>query len=1244
MYSDIETLNAQTIGLKEPGFCHLHTHTEWSLLDGSNKIKEYVKRVKELGMDSAAITDHGVMYGVIDFYKACRAEGIRPILGCEVYVAPGSRFDREISHGDDRYYHLILLAENNTGYENLSHIVSRSFTEGYYYKPRVDLELLREYHEGIICCSACLAGEVARNIARGDLQEARAAALRYRDIFGENNFFLELQDHGPDYPMQQTVNAELLRMSRELSIPLVATNDCHYTYKEDAEPHDILLCIQTGKKLSDEDRMRYPGGQFYVKSEAEMRERFPYAIEAIENTEKIAKRCSVEIEFGNTKLPQYAVPPGYDSWSYLNMLCEKGFSERFTNHPDYAGKGEEGQARIEEIHRRMEYELNTIKTMGFVDYFLIVWDYINFSREHDIMVGPGRGSAAGSVVSYCLHITNIDPIRYELLFERFLNPERVTMPDIDVDFGYERRQEVIDYVTQKYGRDKVVQIITFGTMAARGVIRDVGRVMDLPYALCDSISKMVPQELNITLDKALKGNPDLKKRYEEDEQVHLLIDMSRRLEGLPRHTSIHAAGVVICSAPAEDLVPLSRAQDGSITTQFTMTTIEELGLLKMDFLGLRNLTVIQNAVEMANRSIEEAGGAYPPHEPVIGTHAIRQNPAPVPINIDQIGFEDPDVFASISTGRTDGVFQLESGGMQSFMKELRPQSLEDLIAGISLYRPGPMDFIPQYVSGKNSGGEITYATEALRPILEPTYGCIVYQEQVMQIVQNLGGYTLGRSDLVRRAMSKKKQDVMEKERQNFIYGNPELGVPGCVAKGIPAEVASGIFDTMTDFAKYAFNKSHAACYAVVAYQTAWLKLYYPTEFMAALLTSVIDFPSKVAGYILTCRSLKIRLLPPDINEGQAGFSVSGGAIRYALTAIKGVGRPVIDAIVREREQNGRFRDLADFMERMSVREREVNKRVIESFIKAGAFDSFGVTRKQMMSVYMRMMDELQSAAKNNMAGQMSLFDLAPEEEKSSYQISYPDIGEYTKEMKLAFEKEVLGIYVSGHPLDDYMDLWKKRTNASAADFVRIELQDQEEGGADAAAMQVRDGQIVTIGGLITDKKIKYTKNSKVMAFVTLEDPTGSVEVIVFPKPYEESGPLLEEDGKVFVRGRVALEDEKDGKLICEKVWSFDDEENRPQNNAPQNRPQSAPQNGAGSGQQAAGRALWLRFKDPEEYQNLKEWLSELIAVRGGPDRVILYIESIRAKKELPPGYGIRADEEVLSQLKAKLGAESVILK
>ena len=892
-------------------FTHLHVHTEYSLLDGSNKIKEYVKRVKELGMDSAAITDHGVMYGVIDFYKAAKEAGIKPVIGCEVYVAPGSRFDREQGAGDDRYYHLILLAENNKGYANLMKIVSRSFTEGYYYKPRVDVELLREFHEGIIASSACLAGEVARNIVRDDIAAADKAALKYLDIFGEGNFFLELQDHG--YQDQQKVNMALMSMSKRLGIPLIATNDIHYTYAEDAEAHDILLCIQTGKKLSDENRMRYPGGQFFVKSEMEMRALFPYAREALDNTHKIAERCNVEIEFGVTKLPHFEVPEGYDSWTYLNKLCDDGMKERYPN--------DDGTLR-----ERLEYELNTIRQMGYVDYFLIVWDYINFSREHDIMVGPGRGSAAGSIAAYCLHITDIDPIKYNLLFERFLNPERVSMPDIDVDFGFERRGEVIEYVTQKYGKDKVMQIITFGTLQAKGVIRDVGRVM----------------ELGMTLDKALKQNPDMKKVYEEDDRVRKLIDMSRRLEGLPRHSSVHAAGVVICSEPAEDLVPLARAADGSVTTQFTMTTIEELGLLKMDFLGLRTLTVIQNAVNMANRSIEEAGGAYPAHEPALGGEKarVKANPIGYPVDLANLDYADPAVFASISTGKTDGVFQLESGGMQGFMKELHPENFEDIIAGISLYRPGPMDFIPKYIFGKKNPDRITYDAKELEPILEPTYGCIVYQEQVMQIVRDLGGYTLGRSDLVRRAMSKKKQKVMEQERRNFVYGNPEEGVPGCVSKGISTQVASHIYDTMMDFAKYAFNKSHAACYAVVAYQTAWLKYYYPTEFMAALMTSVIDFPNKVAGYILTCRSMGIKLLPPDINEGEAGFSVSGGAIRYGLTAIKGVGRPVIDAVIAERKERGPFRDLHDFLSRMILKDREVNKRVIENFIKAGALDSW----------------------------------------------------------------------------------------------------------------------------------------------------------------------------------------------------------------------------------------------------------------------------------------------------------------
>ena len=890
-------------------FTHLHVHTEYSLLDGSNKIQEYVNRVRELGMDSAAITDHGVMYGVIDFYRAARAAGINPILGCEVYVAPGSRFDREIGSGDDRYYHLVLLAENNQGYANLMKIVSKSFVEGFYYKPRVDLQLLEKYHEGLIALSACLAGEVARFLTRGMYEDAKAAALRYQDIFGKGNFFLELQDHG--IPEQQNVNQQLLKMHRETGIELVATNDVHYTLAEDAQPHDVLLCLQTGKKLSDENRMRYDGGQYYVKSPEEMERLFPYATEALENTHKIAERCHVEIEFGVTKLPKFDVPEGYTSWEYLNELCFKGLEERY-------------QPVTEELKERLNYELSTIKNMGYVDYFLIVWDFIRYARDHDIMVGPGRGSAAGSLVAYTLGITQLDPIRYDLLFERFLNPERVSMPDIDVDFCFERRQEVIDYVRRKYGDDCVVQIVTFGTLAARGVIRDVGRVMDLPYAQVDTIAKMIPQELNITIDKALKMNPELKKTYEDQPEIHDLIDTARRLEGLPRHTSMHAAGVVISQKDVSEYVPLSRAQDGSIVTQFTMTTLEELGLLKMDFLGLRTLTVIQNAVHL----IEQDTGVH--------------------LDMQQIDYNDKKVLDSLGTGRSDGVFQLESAGMKNFMKELKPQSLEDVIAGISLYRPGPMDFIPQYIRGKNHPDTIQYDCPQLEPILKPTYGCIVYQEQVMQIVRNLAGYTLGRSDLVRRAMSKKKAAVMEKERQNFVYGNEAEGVPGCIANGISEQVANKIYDEMIDFAKYAFNKSHAAAYAVVSYQTAFLKYYYPVEFMAALMTSVIEMPNKVAEYIQVCRQMGISILPPDVNCGIYGFSVDHGAIRYGLSAIKSVGRPVINALVEEREKNGTYRSLKDFIERLTG---IVNKRAIENFIKAGALDCLEGNRRQKMNVW-----------------------------------------------------------------------------------------------------------------------------------------------------------------------------------------------------------------------------------------------------------------------------------------------------
>lgn len=1146
-------------------FTHLHVHTEYSLLDGSNKIKEYVKRVKELGMDSAAITDHGVMYGVIDFYKEAKANGIKPILGCEVYVAPNSRFDKEIGGGEERYHHLVLLAENNTGYANLMKIVSKGFTEGYYYRPRVDMEVLEQYHEGIIALSACLAGEVPRLLAKGLYQEAKKTAEKYEKCFGKGNYFFELQDHG--IPEQRTVNTALLRMSKELDIPLVATNDIHYTYAEDAQSHDILLCIQTAKKVSDEDRMRYDGGQYYVKSEMEMRELFPYAQQALDNTAMIADRCNVEIEFGVTKLPKFDVPQGYDSWSYLNKLCTDGLSERY---PDDDGT----------IREKLDYELGVIQKMGYVDYFLIVWDFINWAREHDIPVGPGRGSAAGSIVSYCLHITNIDPIRYSLLFERFLNPERVSMPDIDIDFCYERRQEVIDYVSEKYGHDKVVQIVTFGTMAAKGVIRDVGRALDLPYNYVDGIAKMIPNEGNspVTITRALEMNPEFRKLYKEDEQVHYLIDMCLKLEGLPRHTSMHAAGVVICQKPADEFVPLSRGSDGAITTQFTMTTIEELGLLKMDFLGLRTLTVIKDAVD----NVEKTTGIH--------------------IDVDHLDYDDKKVLASLGTGRTDGVFQLESQGMKNFMKELKPQTLEDVIAGISLYRPGPMDFIPAYIRGKNNHAAVRYACPQLEPILAPTYGCIVYQEQVMQIVRDLGGYTLGRSDLVRRAMSKKKAYVMEQERQNFVHGNPEEGVPGCAACGISEEVADQIYGTMMDFAKYAFNKSHAACYAVVAYQTAYLKYYYPVEFMAALLTSVIDNASKVSEYIMVCKSMNIQILPPDINEGECGFSVSNGAIRYALNAIKSVGRTVIEGIVAERNAHGNFQNLKDFIER--TQNVEMNKRAIENFIKAGAFDSFGATRKQHMSVYAMILDSVVHSKRGVTAGQMSLFDIVSEEDKKELEIKMPDVGEYEKELLLSFEKEVLGFYISGHPMQEYQSVWERRITTKTSDFYL----DEETG-----LTHVQDNTKATIGGMIMDKKIKYTKQDKIMAFLTVEDLVGSIEVIVFPNAYEKYSSKLLEENKVFIEGRVQVEDERDGKLICESVTAFDE----------------------------IPRKVWLKFPDMDTYVNKEAELFDAIYDSEGIDNVVIYIEETRQKKVLPPNKNIKADSTVLDKLRGLFGEENV---
>lgn len=1140
-------------------FTHLHVHTEYSLLDGSSKIKELVSRAKELGMDSLAITDHGVMYGVIDFYRAAKAAGINPVLGCEIYVAPGSRFDREAGNAkESRYHHLVLLAENDIGYANLVKIVSRGFTEGFYYKPRVDYDVLEKYHEGIIALSACLAGSIPSFLRRGLYDEAKQEAYRLQGIFGENNFFLELQDHG--IPDQKTVNQGLLRLHQETGIELVATNDVHYIYDSDAEAHDILLCIQTGKKVSDTDRMRYEGGQYYLKSAGEMEALFPYAKEALANTHKIAERCHVEIEFGDYKLPHFDVPEGETSESYLRKLCKEGLYKRYPKE------------QAEQLEERLNYELDTISTMGFVDYFLIVWDFIKYAKDHGIPVGPGRGSAAGSLVAYSLNITDlIDPIKYNLLFERFLNPERVTMPDIDIDFCYERRQEVIDYVTRKYGADHVVQIVTFGTMSARMVIRDVGRVLDLPYAYVDSVAKAIPMELGITIAKAMKMNPELRTMYETDDSAKKLIDMAMRLEGLPRHTSVHAAGVVISPKPVDEFVPLSRASDGNITTQYTMVTLEELGLLKMDFLGLRTLTVIQNAIH----------GAFDVHD---------------------IDYNDKEVFDMISSGHTEGVFQLESAGMKNFMKELKPHSMEDIIAGISLYRPGPMDFIPKYIEGKNNQDNIQYDCKELEPILAPTYGCIVYQEQVMQIVRDLAGYSYGRSDQVRRAMSKKKADVMEKEKNYFIYGNEEIGVEGCIKRGIPEEVAIKIFDDMTDFAKYAFNKSHAAAYAVVSYQTAYLKCHYPVDFMAALMTSFMEHTGKITEYIMNCRKMGIEILPPDINEGEYRFTPYEGNIRYGLAAIKGVGRPVIDEIVAERELGGRYRSLKDFCMRLSGK--SVNKRTVESFIKSGALDSLPGTRKQKMYSYISIMDGVNQEKKGTLSGQMSLFDFASPEEQKELEVKMPDVGEYEKEEILGFEKEVLGVYISGHPLEEYVATLEKNITRTTADFEVVDGESEPK---------VKDQERAVIGGMITGRTVKATRTNNMMAFLTVEDLYGTVEVIVFPRDYEKYRTLLEEDAKVFIQGRVTVEEDKPAKLICSGVVPFD----------------------------AVEKELWIQFLTRADYEEAEQTLFAILGNYDGIENVYIYLSKDRARKLLPKSRCTKVCKELLSELYTKFGEDNV---
>lgn len=1166
-----------------PNFTHLHVHTEYSLLDGSSKIKEITKHAAELGMNSLAITDHGVMYGVIDFYEAARSNGIKPIIGCEIYVSPGSRFDKGKQSGEGKYNHLILLAENNQGYQNLMKIVSIGFTEGFYYKPRVDYEILEKYHEGIIATSACLAGIIPRTLTMGMYDDAVKEAIRLRDIFGENNFFLELQDHG--IAAQKQVNRQLIKMSDETGIPLICTNDVHYTYKEDADAHDILLCIQTQTTVNDENRMRYPGGQYYLKSPEEMADLFDYVPEALENTQKIADRCNVTIEFGVTKLPRFKYPDEFESsWDYINFLCDKGLKLRY-------GDKLNDETFKNEVTERLKYELEVIHNMGYVDYFLIVWDYINFAKEHNIPVGPGRGSAAGSIVSYTLFISDIDPIEYNLVFERFLNPERVSMPDIDTDFCYEGRDRVINYVIEKYGSECVSQIVTFGTMAARAVIKDVGRALDMPYAKRDMVAKMIPQTLGITIDKALEVNKDLKELYETDEEVTELIDRAKRLEGLPRHASVHASGILICDRPVDDYVPLAVGADNAVVAEFTMTTLERLGLLKMDFLGLRTLTVIRDAVNMIN----------------------KKDPN---FSIDKINYKDKKVFDYISTGKCEGIFQLESSGMKSFMKELMPRSLEDLIAGISLYRPGPMDFIPQYIKGKNNSNSIVYDSDKLEPILSSTYGCIVYQEQVMQIVRDLAGYSWGRSDLVRRAMSKKKSDVMEQECKNFIYGNEEEGVDGCIKRGVDEKTAGRIFDEMIDFAKYAFNKSHAACYAVITYRTAYLKTYYPVEFMAALMTSVIDNTDKVAGYMYSCQQMGIELKLPNVNESGEYFEADNGAINFALNEIKALGRPIIHRIVTERNLNGKYKSMADFVRRLCS---DLNKRSLENLIKAGALDCFEGTRKAKLAIFDRMLDNANKQNKDSISGQMSLFDMMSQSdiEDSSFDMRVPEIPEMSLKELLDNEKEVLGIYVSGHPLDEYSKLFGRKTTAKAVDFAAGDGDGDENNAEDAGEekkAKLPDGSKQTIGGIVIAMREITTKKGDQMCFVTLEDKTGAVEVVVFPRVFDKFRKILHNDAKLIISGKVSVDADSSSKLLAEDVMDIDEMQ----------------------------REVWIRFADEDAYLKAKERIIGINEQFTGNDILIVYCE--QGKKMLVLSKEIVASDEYLRQMRELFGEKNVAVR
>ena len=1165
-------------------FVHLHVHSEYSLLDGSAKIEELVSRTKEMGMNSIAITDHGVMYGAIDFYKAAKNAGIKPILGCEVYVATTSRHVKE-RRDDGNYLHLVLLAENEEGYHNLIKLVSLGFTEGFYYRPRVDEEALREYSKGLIATSACLGGVVPRVLLTQGYEAGKARALVYNEIYGQGNFFLELQENGLDE--QREVNQMLMRISQETGIPLVVANDVHYIDASDTGAHDVLLCIQTGKTVHDENRMRFNSDDFYLKSPQEMYAMFPYAKEALENTQKIADRCNVEIEFNNYHLPKFQIPGGTTAADYLRELCEVGLKKRYGDHAHlYQG--------------RLDHELNIIISMGFEDYFLVVADFIKYAHDNGIIVGPGRGSGAGSVVAYTLRITDVDPIPFSLLFERFLNPERISMPDFDIDFCYERRQEVIDYVVQKYGAENTAQIITFGKMKAKAVTRDVGRALAMPYGDVDRIAKMIPPDLGMTLTKALTTNPELKAAYDTEPATKELIDMSLRLEGLPRHASTHAAGVVIADKPVSEYVPLN-TNDGLVTTQYPMGTVEELGLLKMDFLGLRTLTVIRLAAEEVKRSKN------------------------IDVDLYNWDYNDPKIYEMISQGKTSGVFQIESAGMTSFMKELQPENLEDLTAGISLYRPGPMDFIPQYIRGKRNPDKISYIHKSLEPALKSTYGCMVYQEQVMQIVRDLAGYSVGRSDLIRRAMSKKQAQVMAQERQNFIYGIPDQNVPGCIKNGIPEAAANKIFDAMTAFASYAFPKPHGVAYSYLTYQTAWLKYYYPVEFMAAIMTSVIDSSDKVAGYIRECKKMGIKLLPPDVNEGFATFSVAGNSIRFGLSSIKNVGRGVVNALVTEREANGKFKGITDFIRRMAGS--DINKRFMESLVRAGAFDSLGGKRSQYISVFANIMDGQAHAKKSTLSGQLSLFDMDESPVEEDIADVLPNINEFPKRLLLFDEKELMGMYVSGHPLAEYEEGLARYSDLTSLDF----SDDEPEKGVEP---KFKDGDSVKYGGMITAKSVKYTKaENKAFCFLTVEDMYGAVEVIVFSKMYEKFSARLQTDQVIVVQGKVSFREDEATKITAQDILFYEDVayEGGSSHSAPAANKKDvyAPQM----------QTFWIKVPKALPVQ-LKD-ITDILTAHHGQTQVMIYNEAQGKKYQAKQEFWVTPNHILMRELEGLLGKGSV---